>query len=291
VKFPKISIVTPNFNGAQYLEETIQSVLDQNYPNLEYIIIDGGSTDGSVEIIRKYESQLSYWISEPDNGLYHAIQKGFACSTGDIMAWINSDDMYHKNSFSTVAEIFGSFEQVKWLVGATTLYDTLGRTVAVSPSRLFTKFDFYSGDFKWIQQESTFWRRSLWENAGSTLNMNLKYAGDFDLWMKFFSHEKLYVIDALIGGFRRRTKNQLSLDHMDEYLTEVGTVLSYLCLNPQEKKILAIYSRVCLIKKVIQKLKIFQTEWLISRYRNKYFDEPERIVFDRNSMKFIISRG
>ena len=98
--YPKISIVTPNYNGVKYLEQTIVSVLNQNYPNLEYIIIDGGSTDGSVEIIKKYESKLSYWVSEPDMGLYHAIQKGFEKSTGEIMAWINSDDMYVKGSFS-----------------------------------------------------------------------------------------------------------------------------------------------------------------------------------------------
>jgi glycosyltransferase involved in cell wall biosynthesis len=91
---PKISIITPSFNQAQFLDATVQSILSQNYPNLEYIIIDGGSTDGSLEIIKKYEKHLHFWCSEPDAGQYDAINKGFAHSTGEIMAWLNSDDMY-----------------------------------------------------------------------------------------------------------------------------------------------------------------------------------------------------
>jgi glycosyltransferase involved in cell wall biosynthesis len=116
MNLPKISIITPNYNGGEYLEETIQSILTQNYPNLEYIIIDGGSTDNSVEIIKKYEDQLSFWVSEPDKGLYDAIQKGFDKSSGEIMAWLNSDDLYHKNAFFTVVEIFMKKEEQLMLV-------------------------------------------------------------------------------------------------------------------------------------------------------------------------------
>ena len=94
MNYPKISIVTPSFNHAQFLEETILSVISQNYPDLEYIIIDGGSTDGSVEIIKKYEQYLTYWISEPDNGQSDALNKGFTRATGDIYGWLNSDDLY-----------------------------------------------------------------------------------------------------------------------------------------------------------------------------------------------------
>ena len=233
--FPKISIVTPNFNGVQYLEQTILSVLNQNYPNLEYIIIDGGSDDGSTDIIRKYENQLKYWVSEPDNGLYHAIQKGFNRSTGEIMAWINSDDMYHQNAFSIVAEIFSSIPKVSWLVGAATTFDELGRTIIATPSRPFTKFDFYNRDYKWLQQESTFWRRSLWDISGASLNLRLKYAGDFALWMKFFTFDNLYVTQALIGGFRFR-KTQLSQEHITDYFEEVESIYSALIIEQKEKK-------------------------------------------------------
>ena len=104
--WPRISIVTPSCNQGRFLEETIRSVLLQGYPNLEYVIIDGGSSDGSVDIIRKYESQLAYWDSRPDSGMYYAINEGFAHSTGDIMAWLNSDDMYTPWSLRVVGEIF-----------------------------------------------------------------------------------------------------------------------------------------------------------------------------------------
>jgi len=289
--YPKISIVTPNINGAEYLEDTIKSVVEQNYPNLEYIVIDGGSKDESVDIIKKYQNQITYWTSEPDDGMYHAIQKGFARSTGEIMAWINSDDMYHKKAFYTIAEIFGSFEQVKWLVGATTAYDTLGRTVLVRPSRLFTKYDFYNRDFRFIQQESTFWRRSLWQVSGSSLDLSHKYASDLALWVKFFHYEKLYVIDALIGGFRWRLKNQLSLDHREEYLKETDTILSSVFLKEEDNLILLRYKTLLLIDKCLNKLNLFNLDWMIRFYRRKYFNENSKIVFDRNLMKFIIYEG
>jgi len=223
--------------------------------------------------------------------MYHAIQKGFERSTGEIMAWINSDDMYHKKAFFTVAEIFNTFDQVKWLVGATTAYDTLGRTVLVRPSRLFTKYDFYNRDFKFIQQESTFWRRSLWVVSGSSLEMNLKYAADFALWMKFFFYEKLYVSDALIGGFRWRTENQLSLDHPEEYLEETDSFLSSIILKKEDKRILLNYNSLQFIDKCLKKLKLFNFDWMIRFYRRKYFNENSKIVFDRHLMKFTIYEG
>src|SRR5712672_634542 len=112
---PKISLVTPSFNQGSFLEETIRSVLDQNYPNLEYVVIDGGSTDGSVEIIKKYERRLTWWISAPDGGQYEAINKGFARTTGEIMAWLNADDKYLPWTLSVVGDLMSTLPQVEWL--------------------------------------------------------------------------------------------------------------------------------------------------------------------------------
>jgi len=287
--YPKISIITPNFNGSEYLEETILSVLGQNYPNLEYIIVDGGSSDYSLEIIKKYEDQLTYWISEPDNGMYYALQKGFEKSTGEIMAWINSDDMYHKNAFSTIADIFNSFQQVNWLSGPCTIYDELGRTIFCSQSRLFTKFDFYNHDFMFIQQESVFWRRSLWEKAGAYLNVKLKYAGDFDLWLRFFQHDRLFITSALIGGFRVRKSNQLSLDYFEEYLQEADLTIARIKINEEEKNKLLKYKILKRIESFCRRFKIIRTDWLIQYYSSRYLLKPSKIIFDRYSMKFILS--
>lgn len=286
--FPKISIVTPNYNGAKYLEDTILSVLSQNYPNLEYIIIDGGSSDGSLDIIRKYEKKLVWWISEPDHGMYHAIQKGFDRSTGEIMAWINSDDMYHRNAFYSVAEIFDSFKQVNWLVGENTFYDEYGRTVFCNESRFFSKYDFYNYDFRWIQQESVFWRRCLWDRAGSSLNIDLKYAGDFDLWLRFIQIDRLFVTTALIGGFRFRRNNQLSLDHMKEYLQEAELEIKKINLSKKERRVFTTYKRLHKFISIIKKIKIFRTDWMVNRYSSKHLLKVSRIGYDWHQMKFIL---
>lgn len=197
------------------MEQTILSVIRQDYPNLEYIIIDGGSTDGSVEIIKKYEQYLTYWVSEPDEGHFYAMQKGLERSTGDIMAWLNSDDKYHTNALHTVAEIFNQFPQVSWLMGFPTEYNERGTTVnrITLPMSRWSKYRYYTYDFQFIQQESTFWRRSLWDKTGSSLDVNFKIAGDMELWARFFRYEQLYTTMFLLAGFRHRLNNQKSKDN------------------------------------------------------------------------------
>jgi len=212
VYYPKISIVTPSFNQAEFLEATILSVLSQNYPNLEYVIIDGGSSDGSVDIIKKYETQLAVWCSEPDLGQYDAVNKGFSHTSGEIMAWINSDDMYYPWAFKTVASVMTDLSQVEWL---TTLnlgsWDRYGFCLGFITVPGFSKAAFLDGCYLpfdastrigWIQQESTFWRRSLWEKVGSGIPLDFKLAGDFDLWSRFYDFAELYGIDSPLGGFR-----------------------------------------------------------------------------------------
>lgn len=284
---PKISIVTPNFNGGHYLEATIRSVLDQKYSNLEYIIIDGGSTDNSLEIIRKYEDQIAHWESEPDEGLYHAIQKGFDLSSGELMAWINSDDQYHPGSFQTVADIFSALPKVGWIVGAATVFDEMGRTVSVGISKGFTKWDFYAGDFKWIQQESTFWRRSLWERAGSRVDVTMRLAGDFELWLRFFQFDDLHVTDALIGGFRRRSQGQLSMENMDKYLEEVSRSLGRLNLSPGERRKVFLYRVATKSISGICGAVCALAEGFSKRIDSLFNLNRKRIVFDRVKQRFL----
>lgn len=288
MKTPKISIITPNFNGGKYLEKTIESVLSQNYPNLEYIIIDGGSSDNSVEIIKKYQSKLAFWVSEPDNGLYHAIQKGFDKSTGEIMAWINSDDMYHKGSFSIVSEIFTNFKQVKWLMGKPSAYDEKGRTILVHDLKRWSKFNYYTGDYEWIQQESVFWKRSLWESVNCKLNTKLNFAADFELWMRFFRHEKMYVVEALLGGFRLRSKNQISLDYLKDYIDEVESVIKNE-KNTLTDKELKVVHKVLKFKnksKKVNHVLRFYYNFRFKKIVKKEYQLPKVLYFDRIKQVF-----
>ena len=285
---PKFSIVTPNLNGDAYLEEAIVSVLSQNYSNLEYIIIDGGSSDGSIEIIRKYEKHLAYWVSEPDEGLYSALQKGFDRATGHIMAWINSDDMYHPGAFDTVSEIFQSLPQVHWLTGPQTIFDSKGRTVAVRPSPRWVKHDFYQGNYKWIQQESTFWTRSLWQRAGSRFCCSMRYAGDFELWLRFFRSECLFTTSALLGGFRVTGQGQLSVAFHTKYLDEAEELLAKEILSEEDKDIMRRRRRAEKLKHYLAWLPAIVADRLTSRIVGLSAEKSPQVKFDRETMRFLV---
>lgn len=231
---PTISIVTPSFNQAQFLEEAMQSVLGQTYPHVEYVVIDGGSSDGSAEIIARHASRLAYWVSEPDHGQYDAVNKGFAKTTGEIMAWLNSDDKYTPWALSAVADIFSSFPEIEWVTSLHPVsWNPLGQAVAVDFTGGFSRHAFIRGaNFpakgsygrRWIQQESTFWRRSLWERAGGRLDTRFAMAADFELWARFYDHAELFGIQALLGGFRSHGA-QKSVLYRDRYLAEAEEVL------------------------------------------------------------------
>ena len=216
-EWPKISLVTPSLNSVRYIEQTIQSVISQQYPNLEYFIMDGGSTDGTLDVIRKYEGQLSGWWSEPDNGMYDAINRGFARSSGGIMGWISATDKLHSGSFLVVGSVFRALPQVEWITGRPTVFSEEGMTIGMTRTlRRWSRVRFLAGHNRHIQQESTFWRRSLWERAGGYLDASRREGSDFELWLRFFRHARLYTVDALIGGFRFH-HDSLSLGETEKY--------------------------------------------------------------------------
>ena len=225
-ELPAISIVTASLNRANYLEQAMRSVLDQNYPKLEYVVVDGGSTDASAEIIRKYQDRLHWWCSEKDGGFADALNKGFARTSGEVMAFLNSDDMYCPWAFSVVAEVFQAFPQIEWLTTLFPLHwDKDGRATRCRYVEGFSRAGFLRGEnlpptgtttsTYWIQQESTFWRRSLWEKTGGRIDQAAGMALDFELWARFFGHAELYGVSTPLAGFRLHG-DQLS-GHLDKY--------------------------------------------------------------------------
>ncbi len=199
-KPPRITIVTPSFNQGRFLARTIQSVLSQEYDNLEYIIVDGGSTDESHDILRRYGDRLTNWISEPDHGQADAIVKGFRLSTGDIMAWLNSDDLLLPNSLATVAAYFTQSNDIQMIYGDCVVIDEHDQFLGIVeqiPARFETLL--YGGHI--INQEAVFWKRELYEKVGG-LNKTLQYALDYDLWVRMARHTKPHHVPTILSAFR-----------------------------------------------------------------------------------------
>lgn len=286
MKTPKISIVTPSYNQAGFLEEAILSVLNQDYENLEYVVIDGGSTDSSVDILKKYENKFHYWVSEKDDGHGHALNKGFSQTSGEIMAWINSDDKCTPWSFKTAAEIFTKFPHVDWIVG---FYSWWNRHGAMTHAARCPKniYDFLLGNYTWVQQESVFWRRSLWEKSGGYINQDYKFMVDGELWTRFFLHADLYSVDCILGGYRSHSDNrgecnmQLCMQEMEMAISKMKTKCSSDIISINEKlKWLKMVNKYLLFKsKPFSKL--VSTILKDVRYKNIHFKDEawvERVL-------------
>lgn len=203
--WPRISIVTPSFNQGQFIEETIRSVLLQGYPNLEYIIMDGGSTDGTVEIIRKYEPWLAYWVSEPDRGQSHAINKGMAMSTGEVCGWLCSDDLLLPGALVEVGQSFAEHADWAWLAGAGDLLYADGVIVnqssGIDDNLSLLQYWEFGSPGHYVCQPSSFWRRALWDKVGG-LNEQNHLAMDIELWLAFEEFALLHGIPSTLSVSR-----------------------------------------------------------------------------------------
>src|SRR5262245_6489494 len=178
--WPKVTIVTPSYNQGDFIEETIRSVLLQGYPDLEYIIIDGGSADCTLEVVRKYEPWITYWVSESDKGQADAINKGFRNSTGEILAWLNSDDVYEPDAVPFIAKYFAETPECDLLYGNGWYTDEEGNKT--NPCFWITQYDRrLLLTFNFILQPAASWRRTLWKRTGG-LNPNLHWAMDWE-WL------------------------------------------------------------------------------------------------------------
>lgn len=198
--WPKITIITPSYNQGQFLEETIRSVLLQNYPNLEYIIMDGGSSDKSLEIIKKYEPWLTYWVSEKDNGQADAIYRGFEKATGDIIGWLNSDDYLLPGALQKVAVSFMKNSEVEFVIGGGLVVDAEGRLIRKLYSFPQTFESLLVGG-QYFMQMSSFWRRDVYLAVGG-LDSSLRFCFDYDLFLKLARRRTPAGFDAMLSAFR-----------------------------------------------------------------------------------------
>jgi glycosyltransferase involved in cell wall biosynthesis len=197
---PLVYIVTPSFNQARYLEATILSVLEQDYPNLEYIIVDGGSTDGSVDIIKKYADRLAWWVSEADKGQTDAINKGFARAKGDIIAWINSDDTYDPGAVSAAVKYMQSHPDVGLVYGDTHFIDENGQVIGKFNARQ-TDYGLLRQGYVHIPQQAAFFRGDLWREVGP-LDPSFYFAMDYDLWVRLAERAPIHYTPQMWANFR-----------------------------------------------------------------------------------------
>ncbi len=202
---PRITVITPSLNQRAFIEETIQSVLSQNYPNLEYIVMDGGSTDGTLQILKRYEGKLR-WFSERDRGQSDAINKGMRLATGDVLAFLNSDDTYEPGGLLRVGCYFADHPEAKWLTGRCRTIDCDSaeiRKMVTYYKNLWLSAPRYSVllVLNYISQPATFWRREVMEKIGG-FDESLRYSMDYDYWLRVGREFKLAVIEDYLASFR-----------------------------------------------------------------------------------------
>jgi len=205
-KLPTVSIITPSYNQAHFIEETIRSVLAQEYPAIEYIIVDGGSTDGSVEIIQKYAGQLAWWISEKDKGHADALNKGFAHASGEILAWLNSDDTYYPGAVSEAVAYLQVHPEVGLVYGDADLTDESGRVIGRFAARQTDYRRLLRGSVH-IPQATTFFRTELWRQIGP-LDLSLFFAFDYNFWVQLAKISRLQYLPRLWATFRLHSEGK-----------------------------------------------------------------------------------
>jgi glycosyltransferase involved in cell wall biosynthesis len=252
---PKISIITPSFNQGQFIEETIKSILDQNYPNLEFWVMDGGSNDSTVSILKKYGDRIK-WVSQPDKGQTDALNKGLHKITGDIIAYINSDDAYLPNTLHTVAEYFEKNPGCDWLTGDYFIIDERGqkmqswianykKILRLHPNRNTLAVANY------IAQPSTFWSKAAFKKVGF-FNDKLRYCMDFEYWLRLMEQYQLHVSDRHFSLFRIHGQSKGGAQYVKQFREEHQVVNTFIT-NPIVRLLHAVHAEmIILIYKLIK---------------------------------------
>lgn len=280
MNLPRISVVTVSYNQATYLEQAIKSVLDQEYPNLEYIVIDGGSTDGSVEIVKRFSPMLHYWVSEQDSGQSDALNKGFARATGDILCWLNSDDLLEPGSLQRVANELDTGEKPSWLIGSSRLIDSEGNEIAIRKVQPVTIGTFNNWSRAWFPQQSTFWNRALW-NRVSHIREDLHYSMDMELWLRMWQLTQPIIDTAVFSSYRFHSDAKCFQDNANMGQECRKVLIAY--YQNQGDSVLQAENRLREVEKIQDKTKGWRRHFLFKSGR--YLESNAVIARARIKMK------
>jgi len=206
---PIVSIVTPSFNQARYLEATIRSVLSQDYARIEYMIVDGGSSDGTVDILKEYGGKLAWWVSEKDKGQTDAINKGFARAKGEVLAWLNSDDTYEPGAVSAAVRYLQEHPKVGMVYGDCNFINETGRVIGKFSSAQ-TSYRLLRQGYSHIPQQTMFFRAELWKQVGP-LDRSFYFAMDYDLWTRIAARSEIKYVPQTWANFRLHTSGKTIL--------------------------------------------------------------------------------
>jgi carbamoyltransferase len=221
--YPRISIVVPSYNQGHFIGKTLESVVKQHYPNLELIVVDGGSSDKTVEVIREYANHIKWWVSEPDDGQANAINKGMLPATGEILAWLNSDDCLMPGALFRVAEQFMASKGTEVVYGHRVLINETGEDVGKWVMPGHSKFILTYADF--IPQETMFWRADLWQKVGGRLDETFRFAMDWELIRRFIDADANFkLIPAFLGQFRMHEMQKTNAHIETDGFTEMEII-------------------------------------------------------------------
>lgn len=206
---PLVTVITPSWNSVEFIERTIRAIVNQTYKNIEFIVVDGGSTDGTVDVIKRYAGEISWWVSEKDEGMYHAINKGMARASGDIVAYLNSDDIYYPDTIAQVVASFSEHPEADLIYGDLDLIDAKDKVLYNQKYPDFLAKHFANANYSMIGQPASFWKSNLLKKIGF-FDENFKMAADFDFFVRAGAAGKMLHVNKTLAAFRVHEKSLTS---------------------------------------------------------------------------------